>query len=284
MEVDLAAPEAFVENSRVGSRIATLACAFVLAAPSAQAESTGPPALVVLELFTSQGCSSCPAAEELLSRIGLDPGTRELVAPLAFHVDYWDELGWRDPFSDRAWSFRQMQYQHALKVAGGAYTPQLVVNGQAELNGTHARRVLSELEAAQQQDVVASVELAARLCEGARRPALAVDVKATLLGEVAAGKLELKLAVFENGVVTAVRRGENGGRTLRNDFVVRRLETAFSLQPTKGARGERQLTLKLDRDWQLQNLGVAAFLQDSSSLRILAAAARQLAGPAAPGR
>lgn len=251
----------------------TLASA-TAAATAVGSEQTAP---VVLELFTSQGCSSCPAAEDLLSRIGLDPGTRSLVVPLAYHVDYWNELGWRDPFSDRAWSFRQAQYQHVLKVADGVYTPQLVVNGQAELNGTHAKRVLGEIDAALRRRVVASIEVAARLAE-TERPTLAVDVTATMLDDVDARKLELRLAVFENGLLTAVGRGENRGRTLRNDFIVRRLDTAFSLQAAKGARGQRQLTLKLDRDWSPENLGVAAFLQDPRSLRILAAAARQLSG------
>jgi hypothetical protein len=257
----------------------------VLAGTLAPAAATAvdPAAPVVLELFTSQGCSSCPAAEDLLTRIGLDPGTRRLVVPLAYHVDYWNQLGWRDPFSDRAWSFRQAEYQRALKVADGVYTPQLVVNGQAELNGTHATRLLNEIDAALRRDVAASVEVAARLAEAAR-PELAVDVAATMLADVDARKLDLRVALFENELVTRVRRGENGGRTLRNDFIVRRLESAFSLPAVKGARRQRQLTLKLDRDWKPQNLGVAAFLQDPGSLRILAAAAQQLSVSAPHGR
>jgi hypothetical protein len=278
---------ASAQNPRVGTRrkgaaarravAAWRALACTLAAVTATAADQ--PAPVVLELFTSQGCSSCPAAEDLLSRIGLDPDTRDLVVPLAYHVDYWNELGWRDPFSDRAWSFRQAAYQRVLKVDDGAYTPQLVVNGQAELNGTHAKRLLNEIDAALRRRAEASVELAAALV-GAARPELVVDVTATILEDTDARTLELRVAIFENGVVTNVGRGENRGRTLRNDFIVRRLEKAFSFQSAKGARRQRQLRVKLDRDWKPQNLGVAAFLQDPGSLRILAAAARPHSEPA----
>jgi hypothetical protein len=256
-----------------------LPCTLV-ALTAAAAEQRTP---VLLELFTSQGCSSCPTAEDLLSRIGFDAGLRESVVPLAYHVDYWDRLGWRDPFSDRAWSLRQVRYQRAFRVAGGVYTPQLVVNGQAELNGTHAKRVLGEIASAARRPVAARIEVTARLSD-ARRPALTVDVTATVLDDVDARRLELRLALFENGLVTAVGQGENGGRTLRNDFVVRRLETAFALPATRGALGQRRLTLKLERDWKPEHLGVAAFLQDPNSLRVVAAVARLLHTSAPQGR
>lgn len=244
------------------------------------ASAAEPPAPVVLELFTAQGCSSCPTAEDLLSRIGSHPEARDLVLPLAYHVDYWNELGWRDPFSDRAWTARQAMYQLRFRVRDGVYTPQLVVNGELELNGTDARRVLGAIDAARRRRAAASLELEVRLVAG-EASTLAIDVRAALLEDVGGRSLELRLAVYENGLVTRVGRGENGGRTLRNDFVVRRLEKAFSMPGTKGARGQRQLTLKLKRDWSSPNLGVAALLQDPSSLRIVAAAARPLLGAAA---
>jgi hypothetical protein len=226
----------------------------------------------VLELFTSQGCSSCPRAEELLSRLGFAPETKGVVIPLAFHVDYWNQLGWTDPFSQRAWSLRQEAYARALGVEDGLYTPQLVVNGAAQLNGSDGRRALEAIDAALRRPAAARIELDARF-EPSKR-ALALAVAAEVLTDVPPRKLELLVALFEGGLHTSVRRGENGGRTLRNDFIVRHLRTAFSM-PGQAGRQERELTIKLDRDWRRENLGVTAFLQDARSMRILGAVARQ---------
>lgn len=255
--------------------LAALLCA-PLAPSAAQgaAEETTP---VVLELFTSLGCSSCPPAEELLSRLGLDPETRPGVIPLAYHVDYWDRLGWRDPFSSAAWTARQDGYARALNVENGPYTPQLVLNGEAELNGTDGRRILGSIAAARRRTSPAAVAVAARV-EGGGKPALTVEASAEMLQDVEARKLDLRVALFENGLVTDVKGGENRGRTVANDFVVRRLETALSIEPAKGARSAGQVRFKLDRGWKTDNLGVAAFLQDPRSMRVLAAASVMVSG------
>jgi hypothetical protein len=224
----------------------------------------------VIELFTSQGCSSCPRADQVLSRLGQNEATRALVVPLAFHVDYWNHAGWSDPFSAPAWSQRQDAYCRALKVAAGPYTPQLVVHGQAELNGSQEQRVLAQIQQARERSAPARVELVVRPVEGGK-PALRVRVSAEVVGATGARRLELLVAVFENGLVTAVGRGENRGRSLHDDFVVRRLEKAFSLAPAPGSRRERELELKLELGVRVENLGVAAFLQDPDSMRIHAA-------------
>jgi hypothetical protein len=233
--------------------------------------TSGEPAPVLLELFTSQGCSSCPRADQLLSRLGQDEATRARVVPLAYHVDYWNHVGWTDPFSAPAWSQRQDAYCRALKVAAGPYTPQLVVHGQAELNGSQEQRVRAQIQLARERSAPARVELAVSQAEGGK-PTLRVRVSAEVAGATGARQLELLVAVFENGLVTAVGRGENQGRSLHDDFVVRRLEKAFSLATAPGARRERELELKLARGVRVENLGVAAFLQDPDSMRIHAAA------------
>src|SRR5437764_14523810 len=107
--------------------IAVLLSAAACQAAEPLAQRLGP-APVVVELFTSQGCSSCPPADQLVSEIAHDASLRGRVIPLTFHVDYWDRLGWRDPFSSAEWSRRQYAYVHALHV-NSAYTPQIVVGG-----------------------------------------------------------------------------------------------------------------------------------------------------------
>jgi hypothetical protein len=240
---------------------------------AAAAESPAPPSRgpIVLELFTSQGCSSCPHADEVVSRLGLDEGTRRLVIPLAFHVDYWNQIGWTDPFSSHAWTLRQAAYCRELKVNDGPYTPQLVVDGQVELNGSQDARVRAQIESALRLPSLATVTLAERPPDGGK-PGLSLAVAARIPDTIDARKLELRVAVYENGLVTAVSQGENGGRSLRNDFVVRRLESAASFDPRKDKHVERALKVKLDSRWKRENLGVAAFLQDPSSLRIYASA------------
>jgi hypothetical protein len=225
---------------------------------------------VVLELFTSQGCSTCPPADRVLSQLGVDAATRAQVVPLAFHVDYWNRVGWTDPFSAREWSARQEAYNRVFRLEG-VYTPQLVVNGRTELNGRERERALREIAADLERPQAARISLAARRLTGAR-PALAVDVAAELTEDVRAGKLQAFVALYENGLITQVERGENGGRTLRNDFVVHDLAKAFSLAPMAGAAGSRTLELRLRSKWKAENLGVAAFLQDPGTMKIYAAA------------
>lgn len=265
----------------MSSRDLVAGAALLCAAATASAQTAAAPtAPVVLELFTSLGCSSCPPAETFLSRIGSDPEVGRLVIPLAYHVDYWDRLGWKDPFSDAGWSERQRIYERALKVPNGAYTPQLVVNGQLEMNATDGRRVLGTIAEAQGRPAAAAVAIETRL-EAGDHPVLSVDAAAEMLQGVDASRLELRVALFENGLVTQVKGGENGGKTLSTDFVVRRLQTACFLPGDKGARRQGRVKFELDRSWRMANLGVAAFLQDPASMRILGARATALPAAAA---
>ena len=195
-------------------------------------------------------------------------------------MDYWDRLGWRDPFSDHGWSLRQHEYVRALRVANGAYTPQLVVNGQTQLNGANARGALVAVDAALLRPAPALLEIRAQPGDVAK-PVLTLDASVEMLEDFEGDRLELRVALFENGLLTHVSGGENGGRTLRNDFIVRRLVTAFSLAPSKGIRKQGQVRFELSHRWKAENVGVAAFLQDPKSMRILAATA--LSPPPPPG-
>jgi hypothetical protein len=258
-------------RTRVVSVLSALAVAW-LASPCAStaAQEPGPASPIVLELFTSQGCSSCPPADRLLSQLGLDERTKGRILPLAFHVDYWNRIGWTDPFSAQEWSARQEAYVRAFGLDGG-YTPQLVVNGRVQLNGSDQARALSAIAADLERPSGARVTLTARKGPDVR-PEVSVDVAAEVGETAPRAKLQLLVVLFENGLVTAVERGENGGRTLRNDFIVRRLEKAFSLEARAGARAQRTLNLPLRPEWNLANVGVAALLQDQRSMSIHAAA------------
>jgi hypothetical protein len=207
---------------------------------------------VVVELFTSQGCSSCPPADDLLRRIAADPKLRGKVIPLAYHVDYWNQLGWRDPFSAREWSQRQGDYVQAMKL-NGSYTPQMVVNGAKEMVGSNATAVYAAIAE-----------------ESRRKPAGEVRVtiergEAVVHAQAAGPGLELVIVTFENGAAaTKVARGENSGRTLTNDAIVR---TLTRVSAPAGRAVEKRVALGGGN-------GAAAFLQQVGTGRIVASAVR----------
>jgi hypothetical protein len=235
---------------------------------------------VVVELFTSQGCSSCPPADRLLASLGEQDAGR--VVPLSFHVDFWNSMGWKDPFSRHAWTERQAAYARALRL-GQVYTPQAVVDGRAEMVGSDGDRLRSAITAAASRpaaDIALSLESSAS--RGMVRAE--VDLPEALRGR----KLDLMVALFETGLVTEVGRGENGGHTLTNDYVVRDLKRAGKLSPRGPERTEHTAEISLEREWNPSRLGVAAFLQDPGSLEIYGGSSRLLGGPvkaaAAAGR
>jgi hypothetical protein len=213
------------------------------------------PTPVVVELFTSQGCSSCPPADALIHDIANDPAMRGRVIPLAFHVDYWDSLGWRDPFSSAEWTQRQARYARTMRLSS-AYTPQAVVNGTREFVGSNKAAMSAALEKASNEQPRSEITLTARR-EG---NSLIADIHANV-----AASDDLLLAIVEDGVTTKIEHGENAGRTLTNDAIVRKLLRAT---------GQTTMTVPLDRTWR--NLSATAFVQDRNTLMIRGAATTQV--------
>jgi hypothetical protein len=211
--------------------------------PSPTGGSEGP---IVLELFTSQGCSSCPSADQLLSRLAR-AGGRQL-APLSFHVDYWNDLGWVDPYSLPAWTERQRQYAAALG-DDRVYTPELVVGGARGFVGSHAKAIQKAIEEAPRPALLAATT---------KWSADRLEVTAT-----APADADILVALYEDGRRIAVTRGENSGETLSNDRVVRRLERVAKA----GSQGT--LALPIDPAWK--NVGAVAFAQRRDK-RIVASA------------
>jgi hypothetical protein len=231
---------------------------------------------VVVELFTSQGCSSCPPADRLLAKLGQDGRFEGRVIPLSFHVDYWDHIGWKDPFGSPRWSERQKAYAARTFRSSRIYTPQVVVNGREECVGSREAEVRKKISGALATKPAGRVSLAVDPPSADGR--LRVQVEAKLAKAAGSGDLDLWVAVYERGLETAVKAGENSSRTLRNHHVVRRFEKAFTLPAAAGSEKSGELVLGLDKRWKVGNLGVAAFLQDPGTLAIHGAAARDLGG------
>ena len=160
---------------------------------------------VVVELFTSQGCSSCPPANAYLNELARD---RSDLLALAFHVTYWDRLGWKDPFSMQAATERQDRYGH--KFGDGSYTPEIVIDGASSHVGSRRDEVGPAIDAAKRQGRTATNVSVTR--ESGK---LTIEV-----GE-GSGSGKVLLVGFDHAHETAIRRGENGGRTLRESNVVR---------------------------------------------------------------
>jgi hypothetical protein len=219
--------------------VCVLGAVSVVGCTSASGTPRAEEAPLVIELFTSQGCSSCPAADQLLDKLAHDGslGGRPL-APLAFHVDYWDDLGWADPFALPAWTQRQHDYAAALGDKS-VYTPELVVAGHTGLVGSNAARAAQAIAAAPRQQ---------------KLTAMATWSKSsiTIVATAPAGA-DVLVAIYQDGTRTKVARGENAGETLVGDRVVRRLERVATAGKTATQ------TIAIDPTWG--TIGAVAFAQ-----------------------
>jgi hypothetical protein len=262
-------------------RLSLLALTLAVLAPRTGAGQPGkaaPPAaadrMAVVELFTSQGCSSCPPADRLLSKLAQDARYQGKVIPLSFHVDYWNSIGWTDPFSSARWSDRQKAYAGRVFHSNRIYTPQVVVNGRAECVGNSEGEVLRRISDALAAEPAGRVSLA--LHPVTPDGHLRVKVGAKLARAAGAGDLDLWVAVYQSHLSTEVQAGENASRLLKNDRVVRRLEKACTLPAAAGAEKTGEVVLGIDKRWKTEDLGVAAFLQDPATLAIQGATAREV--------
>ncbi len=231
----------------------------LVALASGTASSVEP--FAVVELFTSEGCSSCPPADRLLSRIAAEPAARNgRVLCLAYHVDYWNRFGWPDRFSDAAFSARQHGYAHVLGEPR-VFTPQVVVNGAVSVVGSDERglraAIASELEHPPMADLALQVDPGEAVGE------LGVRVRV----DDTTPPAMVRVAVVEDGLVTRVQRGENAGRTLHHDCVVR------AVDESELTDGTVTLWLAVPSDLVVSRSRVVALVQDADTMRVLGAAA-----------
>ena len=182
---------------------------FAASEASAQSSDVAGESPVVVELFTSQGCSSCPPADAFLGELAAMPG----VIALSMHVDYWDYIGWKDPFADPKMTDRQRDYARALS-SRYVYTPQMVIDGRHDVVGSHKDDVRSRI--AEAAETPKPLDLSFVSDNGGK-----VVIPA---GEVPDGGAIIWLAVYDDVHETEILRGENRGKTLRYSHVVRELE------------------------------------------------------------
>ncbi len=233
-----------------------LASAPVLAAQECKLQS---PAhrVALLELYTSEGCDSCPAADQFVSALRAAGVTPEQAVLLSLHVDYWDYIGWKDPFSQRVFTERQ-RWLSDLAGSRTIYTPEVFVGARELRGGVNGWRtsVPASVRQINQTPAQADIDIAIGHRTGDGLP-VAVKVSAARAGK-------LYVALVQSGLASNVKSGENRGRLLKHDFVVREWIGPIALDPqAQGARatGTLSRTLKVPQGALTKDLAVSAFVQ-----------------------
>jgi len=240
-------------------------------APAPAANSTAKPVLV--ELFTSEGCSDCPPAEAIAVKMEKQPLSGIDLIVLEEHVDYWNHDGWVDPYSSVEWTARQREY--VSKVGGNSpYSPEMVVDGETQFVGSNGRAAQQAIEKAASQP-----ETNITISEASADPKDSADFKITagkLAGDASAHDVEVWIAVTEDGLHSSVSAGENAGHTLYHSAVLRYLHKVGAAQSSGDAAFTGDAHVKLSSKWNRQNLNVVVFLQDKKTLKVLGVASAKL--------
>lgn len=225
-----------------------------------------PHRVAVVELYTSEGCNSCPPADRWLSALPQHGVTAEHAVLLAFHVDYWNQLGWPDRFSRAQFSDRQRGIA-ARSRSGVIYTPQLVLDGKDLRAGARPEDVENAVQSINSEKARATIRAGIR-----REPeSLRVTAGIQIFDAGARPESQAWLAVFENGLSSRVTAGENAGKLLYHDFVVRELAGPFPVGGDGSAHLD--LTIRLAPEWNPEHTGVAIFVQRRDNGEMVQAAA-----------
>ncbi|MEO6024284.1 MAG: DUF1223 domain-containing protein [Burkholderiales bacterium] len=248
----------FVRNILVALMGLSCAVSPVFAAGQCSAKS-GAETAALLELYTSEGCNSCPPADRWVSSLTPSGFKANQLVPLAFHVDYWDYIGWADRFADPSYGGRHRDLARA-NGSGTVYTPQIFVNGKDIRLGLNNVKLTDTLKQINPGKPRADIGLQ---LDGLDPGVLKLSGSATLADAAHRQEALVFVAVYENHLVSHVKAGENRGVRLKHDYVVREL-----IGPLKfDGQGKLDIkqTISLKPDWKLKDLGVAAFVQQRDS-------------------
>jgi hypothetical protein len=240
------------KNTILASSLILCASQSIFAAECAA--KSGANTVPLLELYTSEGCSSCPPADKWMS--GIKAGN---VTPLAFHVDYWDYIGWKDKFSKAEYSDRQRKVA-AFGGAGFVYTPQFVMSGR-DFKGWDNSRLKEKVESSQKLASRANLTLNAVQENGK----ITLKTSAQTTNPADAKNVDVFVAIYENKLVSKVNAGENSGRELKHDYVVREFFGAYQMNN----QNEFSKNFNLDAAWAKRDAGAVVFVQNSQTGEIL---------------
>lgn len=240
-------------------------------AAASAANSAGKPVLV--ELFTAEGCSDCPPAEELAKKMETEPLPGIDLIVIEEHVDYWNKYGWVDPFSSGDWTARQMEYVGKTPKPN-PYTPEMVIDGEAQFPGGDGQRAQNAIDAAAAApETNVSVTQASLDAKGNGEFKISVG---KLEGDAAGDPAEVWIAVTEDGLSSAVKAGENAGHTLYHAAVLRYLHKVGVAQGSGDAAFSGDAKVKINSKWSRKDVNVVVFLQDRKSMKVLGVASTKL--------
>jgi hypothetical protein len=233
-------------------------------------ESATPPEArtpVLVELFTSEGCSSCPPADRYLQKLDQQPRPGAEMIVLSEHVDYWNHIGWKDPFSARFFSDRQSAYAKRFGL-GSVYTPQMVVDGTAEFVGSDSGKADRAFQEAARTPKI-PIHLSAVSLESSHGLRAHLEV-GPLADSFNLKDAEVYVAIAMNHAASQVSAGENAGHQLTHVAVVKSLVKVADLRSGQGL--SQDVALKVEPSYDVHNLRLIAFLQEPHQGRILGAA------------
>jgi len=259
------------QSNSTHMRTAVTALAVALWALPLSAQTNAQKTPVLVELFTSEGCSSCPPADALLARLlKQQPVAAADIIVLEEHVDYWDSLGWRDRFSSHQFTERQTAYSDGFRL-DSPYTPQMVVDGAEQFTGNDSARALRAIAQAAHAPKLPLTLSPLKIDSDRVSASVVIPATATL------PKADLYATLIETVASTQVLRGENGGRTLQHVSVVRAMQRIGT--PDKAANG-LPFTLAVPKDAVTQNLRVVVFAQRPGQGMVVGAASSSAIAPA----
>jgi hypothetical protein len=239
--------------------------------PPAQTDRTP----VLVELFTSEGCSTCPPADTLLSKLeSLQPIDGAQIIALEEHVDYWNHDGWVDSYSSPDWTLRQQAYVDRFK-GKSPFTPQMVVDGQSQFVGNNAREAQTAIEEAAHRPKT-QISITGTAAEKSDVQRVEIHV-ANLAGAATQEPADVWIAVTEDGLESAVRAGENAGKDLRHVATLRTLHKVGAAPAKDSSPLVLTQQVKLKSNWKKENLHIVVFVQERKSLHVLGAASARIA-------
>ncbi len=227
--------------------------------------SSGQYKTALIELYTSEGCSSCPPADSWLRRLPKQDYAGSKVIPLSFHVDYWDYLGWSDRFAKKQYTQRQRRVASVNRL-NTIYTPQVVIDGHDFRFWFWAGRTKSKISDITRMPAQARIELTVKKTEGNK---ITATSNVMLLPQSYPKQSSVFIALYQNKLTSRIRAGENKGRELKHDFVVRDLRGPFNIDGNSVKKIEQDFYL--DKSWNPANIGIAVFVQNRNNGEILQA-------------
>ncbi|MEO7725645.1 MAG: DUF1223 domain-containing protein [Burkholderiales bacterium] len=256
-----------MDKAWIGLTLVVATCGLANFPAAAQCVKQSPAhAVALIELYTSEGCSSCPPADRWLSHIERDGYNVDELIPLSLHVDYWDQLGWKDRFASARFTERQRVLAN-LSRSRVVYTPEVFLNSRELRNWDSAAEVRQAVKKINAMPAMADIRLELDLASPSQVP---IKARFTLKSGAAGRQPQAYVALYESKLITDVKAGENRNVSLHHDYVVR--EWLGPIELTGGA-AEYGKKLALDRAWNPKNLGVVAFIQDPGSGEVLQATA-----------